>query len=86
MSTSARRYDRREILAAAAGAAAVACVPFGSFATPALGAPRFEPLTDWSIDDQWGVVPRWDAIACAPQHRDDTRLAFVHPADAAFVA
>jgi hypothetical protein len=86
MSTSARLYDRREILAAAAGAAAVACVPFSSFATPALGAPRFEPLADWSIDDQWGVVPRWDAIPSVPQHRDDTRLAFVHPADAAFVA
>jgi len=51
MSTTTRFYDRREILAAAAGAAAVAGLPFSSFATPALGAPRFEPLADWSIDD-----------------------------------
>lgn len=86
MSTSTRRYDRREILAAAAGAAAVACVPFSSYATPALGAPRFEPLADWSIDDQWGVVPRWEAIPSVPQHLDDARLAFAHPVDRAFLA
>ena len=80
-------YDRREILAAAAGAAAVAYLPFSSLATPALGAPaRVEPLADWSIDDQWGVVPRWDAIPSVPQHRDDARLALALPADRAFVA
>lgn len=86
MSTSTRVYDRREILVAALGAATVACIPFGSLATPALGAPRVEPLADWSIDDQWGVVPRWDAIPCVPQHRDDARVALVHPADRAFLA
>jgi hypothetical protein len=85
MSKSVRVYHRREILAAAAGAAAVACVPFSSFATPALGAPRAEPLADWAIDDQWGVVPRWDAIPCVPQHRDDARLAFAHPVDRVFL-
>lgn len=82
MSTSVRVYDRREILAAAAGAAAVACVPFSSFATPALGA----PLADWAIDDQWGVVPRWDAIPCVPQHRGDERITLAHPVDRAFLA
>jgi len=87
MSTNTKLYDRREILAAAAAAgAAVACLPFSSFATPALGAPRVEPLVDWSIDDQWGVVPRWDAIPSLPQHCDDARVAGVHPADAPFVA
>lgn len=86
MSAGTRLYDRREILVAAAAAAAAASVPFGSIATPALGAPRVEPLADWSIDDQWGVVPRWDAIPCVPQHLDDTRMALVHPADRAFVA
>jgi 3'-phosphoadenosine 5'-phosphosulfate sulfotransferase (PAPS reductase)/FAD synthetase len=85
MSTTRRLYDRREILAAAAGAAAVAGLPFSSFATPALGAPRVQPLADWTIDDQWGVVPRWDAIPCVPQHRDDARLAFAHPVDRAFL-
>ena len=86
MSTATRLYDRRQVLAAAAAAAAVASVPFGSFATPALGAPRVEPVADWSIDDQWGVVPRWDAIPSVPQHRDDARVALVHPVDRAFVA
>jgi len=86
MSTQVHRYDRREILAAAAGAAAVACLPFSSLATPALGKPeRAEPLADWSIDDQWGVVPRWDAIPCVPRQHDDARLAAVHPGDAPFL-
>jgi hypothetical protein len=86
MSATTRLYARREVLAAAASAAAVMAVPFGSFATPTLGAPRVEPLSDWSIDDQWGVVPRWDAISSVPQHRDDARLALVHPVDQAFLA
>jgi hypothetical protein len=86
MSTSTRLYDRREILAAAASAAAVVSLPFRSFATPAPGAPRVEPLADWSIDDQWGVIARWDAIPCVPQHRDDARLAAVHPVDARYIA
>jgi len=85
MSTTTRLYDRREVLAAAASAAAVASLPLRSFATPALGKPRVEPLADWSIDDQWGVVPRWDAIPSVPQHRNDASVAGVHPADARFV-
>jgi hypothetical protein len=87
MSTKTHVYDRREILAAAAGAAVVAYLPFRSLATPALGAPeRREPLVDWSIDDQWGVVPRWDAVPCAPQHAEDPRLALADPVDHGFVA
>jgi hypothetical protein len=87
MSTTTRLYDRREILAAAASAAAAACLPFSSLATPALGAPaRSERLADWSVDDQWGIVPRWDAIPCVPQHRDDARLALAHPVDRGFLA
>ena len=85
MSSTTRLYDRREILAGAAGAAAIACLPFPSLATPTLGAERREPLADWSIDDQWGVVPRWDAIPCAAQHCENPALALVHPADAPFV-
>jgi hypothetical protein len=86
MSAKIRLYDRREVLAAAAGAAAVACLPFRSLAAPALGASerRQPPLADWSIDDQWGVVPRWDAIPCVP-HRGEARLAAVEPADLAFL-
>jgi hypothetical protein len=86
MSAKGSLYDRREILAAAAGAAAIACLPFPSLATPTLGAERREPLADWSIDDQWGVVPRWDAIPSVPQQRDDARVALIQPADRAFLA
>jgi hypothetical protein len=82
MSAETNLYDRRKVLAAAAAAAAGACLPFRSFATSAFGAaPQHEPLADWSIDDQWGVVPRWDAIPCVPQQRDDARLAAAKPAD-----
>ena len=87
MSTTTRLYARREVLAAAASAAAVASLPLRSLATPALCAPEVsEPLADWSIDDQWGVVPRWDAIPCVPHHRGDERVALAHPIDRAFVA
>jgi 3'-phosphoadenosine 5'-phosphosulfate sulfotransferase (PAPS reductase)/FAD synthetase len=85
MSTTRRLYDRREILAAAAGVAAAAGLPFSSFATPALGAPRVQPLADWTIDDQWGVVPRWDAIPCVPRQSDDARVALAHSADVGFL-
>ena len=87
MSAQTNLYDRRQILAAAAGAAAVACLPFHSLATPALGAPELrEPLADWSIDDQWGVIPRWDTIPCVPQHGADPRLALANPGDLLFLA
>ena len=86
MSITTRLYGRREILAAAASAAAVASLPLRSLATPALGAPEVrEPLADWSIDDQWGVVPRWDAIPCVPRHRGDERIALAHPVDRVFL-
>jgi len=85
MSTRTRFYDRREILAAAASAAAIACLPFPSLAAPTLGAERREPLADWSIDDQWGIVPRWDAIPSVPRHEADARLAAVQPIDAPFL-
>jgi hypothetical protein len=85
MSTTTRLFDRREILAAAAAAAAAAGLPFSSFATPTLGAPSVEPLADWSIDDQWGVVPRWDSIPCVPRQSDDARLAALASCDAPFL-
>jgi hypothetical protein len=83
----ARRWDRRELIAAAAGAASVAYLPFGSFAAaPAVGAS--EPgglLVDWSIDDQWGVYPRYDAIPVTPVQTDDPRLAAADAADLPFL-
>lgn len=82
-------WDRREFITGAAGAAAVAYLPFGSVAAPvpAVGATeRKDLLADWTIDDQWGVYPRYDAIPYAPAHREDPRLATVHPADLQFLA
>jgi len=82
---------RREFIVAAAAAGAVAYLPFGAApavgAVPAVGAT--EPhrlLADWSIDDQWGVYPRYDAIPSTPQHHEDPRQAAVHPADLQFLA
>jgi hypothetical protein len=86
---AASSWDRRDFIAAAAGAAAVAYLPFGSLAgaVPAVGATEREGLlADWTIDDQWGVYPRYDAIPCAPAHREDQRLASAHPADLQFLA
>jgi hypothetical protein len=86
--TTKSAWDRRELLVAAVSAAAVTYLPFGAVAAPpAIGATRaHDALVDWSIDDQWGVYPRYDAIATPPQQADDQRLASVHPADRAFVA
>jgi hypothetical protein len=87
MSTKTNVWDRRDFLAAAAGAAAVAYLPFGSAAVaPAVGATEREDLlADWTIDDQWGVYPRYDAIAQVPTHREDPRFTAVHPADVQFL-
>jgi len=87
MSAKTRLFDRREILAVAASAATVAWLPFRSLATAALGAhEQAERLLDWSIDDQWGVVPRWDAIPSVPRQSDEARLAAVSAVDAPFLA
>ena len=86
MSTDTPLYDRREIIASAVTAAAFATLPLGALAAPAAGAAEQKTLlADWSIDDQWGVYPRWEAIPCVPQHRDDPRLAVVHAADVSFI-
>jgi hypothetical protein len=86
MSTK-RPLDRREFIAAASSAAAVAYLPFGSLAAPPVGAAESkELLADWSIDDQWGVYPRYDAHPFAPAQHEERRLAAVHPADVPFLA
>ncbi|HZF32161.1 MAG TPA: hypothetical protein VE907_23795 [Gammaproteobacteria bacterium] len=92
MSDSKRAFgqiDRRGFIVAAGAAAVAVYAPFGgdAVAAPAVGAAAPKALlTDWSIDDQWGVYPRYDAIPSAPRQNDDARLAAVHPADAAFLA
>jgi len=90
--SNAGGLDRRELITAVASAAAVAYFPFGALAesTPAAAVPaaateRKALLADWTIDDQWGVYPRWDAIPCVPQHGEDQRLAAVDSVDLQFV-
>jgi hypothetical protein len=88
MSTLKSTWDRRELIAAAIGAATVAYLPFDSSrAAPAVGATHVrDVLADWSIDDQWGVWPRWDAIPCAPARQDaEPRWANVQPVDLPFL-
>jgi hypothetical protein len=87
---NAAALNRRELIVAAGAAAVAVYLPFagGAIAAPAVGATtRGAALADWSIDDQWGVFPRYDAIPSVPQHSgDDARLAAVHPADLPFLA
>lgn len=80
-------HDRRGFIVAAGAAAVAVYLPFGgdASAAPALGAAAPKALLgDWSIDDQWGVYPRYDAIPCAPRQDDAPLLASLHPADRGF--
>jgi hypothetical protein len=87
MSTK-RSLDRREFIAAAGSAAAVAYLPFASLAAaPPVGAAESkELLADWSIDDQWGVYPRYDALPFTPRRDTDESHAAVHAIDSQFLA
>jgi hypothetical protein len=81
--------SRRDVIVAAGAAAVAVYLPFADgAAAPAVGAPQPADLAaDWSIDDQWGVYPRYDAIPCTPHHADDAfRVAAADPVDRAFVA
>ena len=57
---SGTTLDRREFIAGAGAVAAAACLPVAlATATPDLGAAApTATLTDWHIDDMWGVYPR----------------------------
>jgi hypothetical protein len=79
MSTKTNVWDRRDFLARSRrGGRRVSAVSARRPSSPAVGATeRNDLLADWSIDDQWGVYPRYDAIVQVPTHRDDPRLAAV---------
>jgi len=80
--------DRREFVAGAAAVAAVACLPIAlATAAPAVGdaTPR-ATLTDWHIDDMWGVYPRpSEPIGYGRQRGDGELVAAVQPADLQFL-
>jgi hypothetical protein len=80
--------DRRDFIVAAGAAAAVAYLPppglAEELAASAAAAP--ELLTDWHIDDMWGVYPRpSEPIGFAPPLNVEL-VAAHHPADAAYLA
>ena len=82
-------FDRREFIAGAGAATLTACLPIaGATAEPAVGeAPPRATLTDWHIDDMWGVYPRpSEPIGYGRPQGDGELLAAVHPADLQFVA
>jgi len=90
---SSTTLDRREFIAAAGAVAATACLPIAlAAATPGLGAAApSATLTDWHIDDMWGVYPRpSEPIGYGRPHGDGegytATLAAAHPADWQFLA
>lgn len=55
--------DRRDFLAGTGTALAVAALPTAALARATQDGPPRELLTDWTIDDVWGLYPRYaDAI------------------------
>ena len=74
--------DRRVFIGSGASFCAVSLLPMPVFGVPVGPAPTL--LSDWTIDDMWGVYPRYaDPIAygCAPAGE----LPAAHPADVQFV-
>ncbi len=87
--------DRREFIAAAGAVAAVAALPLAastraperSAAAAAANAAAAAPLADWTIDDMWGVNPRYaEPIAYGRPHAARDLQAMAEPADLPFLA
>ena len=80
--------DRRELIVGAGALAAAACLPVAlAAAEPAVGdvTPR-ATLTDWHIDDMWGVYPRpSEPIGYGRPHGDGELVASVAAADLPFL-
>jgi hypothetical protein len=81
-------FDRREFIVGAGALAATAYLPAAlAAAEPAVGdaTPR-ATLTDWHIDDMWGVYPRpSEAIGYGRPHGDGELVAGVSAADVQFL-
>jgi hypothetical protein len=86
---SGTTLDRREFIAGAGALAAATCLPVAlAVAEPAVGSVTpHATLTDWHVDDMWGVYPRpSEAIGYGRPRGDGELLAAVHPADLQFMA
>jgi len=85
---SSTTFDRRELIIGAGAVALASALPVVfAAAEPAVGdaTPR-AMLTDWHIDDMWGVYPRpSEAIGYGRPRGDGEVLAAIHPADLQFV-
>ncbi|RPI63615.1 MAG: hypothetical protein EHM50_02020 [Lysobacterales bacterium] len=85
---SGTSFDRREFIAGVGALALAAGLPVAlAAAEPAVGdvTPR-ATLTDWHIDDMWGVYPRpSEPIGYGRPHGDGELVASVHPADLQFL-
>jgi hypothetical protein len=80
--------DRRVFLGSGAAVCAVSLLPLPAYAMPSPADPApVTPnlLTDWTIDDMWGVYPRYADPIGYGRLRSETRVAAA-PVDAAFVA
>jgi hypothetical protein len=86
---SGTTLDRREFIAAAGNWAAATCLPVAlAVAEPAVGSVTpHATLSDWHVDDMWGVYPRpSEAIGYGRPHGDGELVVAVHPADLQFLA
>jgi hypothetical protein len=84
-------FDRRELIVGAGAIAAAACLPVAlAVAPPAVSETASRAtLTDWHIDDMWGVYPRPSEPIGYGRPRGDgtlhTKLAAAQPADLPFI-
>lgn len=85
---SGTAFDRRDFIVGAGALAIAASLPVAlAAADPAVGdaTPRAQ-LTEWHIDDMWGVYPRpYEAIGCGRPHGDGEVIAAVAAADLQFL-
>jgi hypothetical protein len=85
---STTTFDRREFIASAGALAVAASLPVAlAAAEPAVGQTTpHATLTDWHIDDMWGVYPRpSEPIGYGRPRGDGDVVAAVHPADSQFL-
>lgn len=82
-----RTLDRREFIAGVGAVAAGACLPIAlAAAEPAVRGAEPRALTDWHVDDMWGVYPRpHEAIGFGRPHGDGELAAAVAAADLQFL-
>jgi hypothetical protein len=81
-------FDRREFIIAAGALVVAASLPVALAAaeTNVGDATPRATLTDWHIDDMWGVYPRpHEAIGYGRPHGDGELVAAVPPADLQFL-